>query len=138
MALGVRLEPLTVTVRLAGVLPDVGVTVSHEGRLLAVALKLSGEPVLLLRAMVCEAGAGPPAACVKLSAVGLAVSGKEDEVDVSAVTWSTTGITTGLFGTSLPSEAVAIIFRIPLYIPGLLGTNDTPPVSITLLLGGIT
>src|ERR1041385_5055227 len=121
----VRPLPLAETEMVPGVVPLVGVTESQvrpDGVVEAAAVKLrgAGEPVILT---VCAAGAGPPAACVKLKvAVGAEI--------VPGETVTVTLMVAGL----LPAPGEVTVIE-PLYVPGVVSLlPSTEIVSVPLLL----
>jgi len=105
---GASVPPLAVTVIEPGVVPLAGVMVSQLPLpLVAVAAdQLSGCP-LLETAMVCAAGAAPPAVCVKESVAGVTDSTPE-------VTVKVTGMVMGLLATGAPLGLVAVMVMLPL------------------------
>ena len=100
---------MTATVKVPGVLPAAGVTVSQLTPLLlvAVAVKLSDAAPAPLTEIVWVGGAAPPTVCVNASDAGAALS-------VASDTCSLTGMVTGLLATGSPAGLVAVMVMLPL------------------------
>ena len=81
VTLAVNPEPLTLTVKVAGVVAELGLTVSQGEELPAEAAKFKAAP-LVPTLMDCAGGAGPPWAWVKFTIAG-------DALSASVVTWAT-------------------------------------------------
>ena len=98
-----------VVVILPLVLPLAGFTLNHGfcAVLVATAVYTSDWLVLLPTVTICDAGEAAPTVYAKLSCVLLSVSEPE-------VTWSVTGIVTGLLATAVPPDVVAAMLRFPL------------------------